>query len=216
MEEKRLRSTSFEKPPFLSIKIILIILLISFVIITVIVSSGVSDDLDASVTRTLYEDFGKNNHDIMLVFSHFGGYYGLIPGSLLVIGYLFYKRLPRKGILFTAMMLGSVALFMALKIVVGRPRPDFGLLHPLDYSYPSGHATASFVFYVGLYLFLIHKAKKGIELTYLLPLFVIPLIIGLSRLFLALHYPTDIIGGFLLGAFVLISYYLFGERYDVL
>ncbi|MFO7991944.1 MAG: phosphatase PAP2 family protein [Thermoplasmata archaeon] len=216
MEEKRLKPDGFEKPPIIGIKIIFFILLLSFVIISIIVSSGVSDDVDTRVTRTLYEDHGKDNHTLMRFISFFGGYYGLIPGSLIVIGYLFYKRLPRRGMLFTAMTLFSVAIFMIIKIAIGRPRPDFGLLHPLDYSYPSGHATASFVFYVGLYFYLFYEAREGLELWKLLPLLLLPIIIGVSRLFLALHYPTDIIGGFLLGGCVLASFYLFGRRYDVL
>jgi undecaprenyl-diphosphatase len=97
-----------------------------------------------------------------------------------------------------------------IKLLVERARPDETMwLIPEDgFSFPSGHANASFVFYLFLMIllrryFIIGGSYGAANLVSVaMPLLVA--VIGASRIYLGVHYPTDIIGGWLLGSIILI------------
>jgi undecaprenyl-diphosphatase len=97
-----------------------------------------------------------------------------------------------------------------LSNLIERSRPDeaMWLIQETGYSFPSGHSNAGFVYYLFLMIllrrfFILNKSYGAANLVSVaLPLLVA--VIGFSRLYLGLHYPTDIIGGWLLGAILLI------------
>ncbi|MDR1953128.1 MAG: phosphatase PAP2 family protein [Clostridiales Family XIII bacterium] len=97
-----------------------------------------------------------------------------------------------------------------LKELIERARPDdiYHLVSVSGFSFPSGHANAGLVFYLFLMIlvrrYLILHDYKGVAylLTAFLPLLV--LVIGASRVYLGVHYPSDILGGWLLGGVLLI------------
>lgn len=96
------------------------------------------------------------------------------------------------------------ALNQLLKHIVQRPRPNgFRLIDESGYSFPSGHSMASAAFY-GFLIYLIYKKCKNtklkITLISLLSLLVVS--IGISRIYLGVHYTTDVLAGF----FVSVSY----------
>ena len=95
-----------------------------------------------------------------------------------------------------AMVLNLICGNLILKNLVQRPRPSWvdtsvvPLITPKDYSFPSGHTSASFA--AACSIFLYHK-KSGIAA------FAVAGLIAFSRMYLFVHYPTDILGGMLLG-----------------
>ena len=103
-----------------------------------------------------------------------------------------------------ALLIGLILGNGVLKNVVGRIRPydlnrDFPLLvkHLSDYSFPSGHTLASFECAVAM---LCHDKRFGI------PAMVLAVLVALSRLYLYVHYPTDVLAGAILGTiFALIA-----------
>jgi undecaprenyl-diphosphatase len=104
-----------------------------------------------------------------------------------------------------------------LKGIVERPRPDqdLWLVQESGFSFPSGHATGSIVFYIILgllcarYLFQKRKYGQGYVLMTVVVIGIIA--IGISRIYLGVHYPTDILGGWCLGSALLI---VFMTAYD--
>ncbi|MFG6149742.1 phosphatase PAP2 family protein [Halobacillus sp. B23F22_1] len=105
------------------------------------------------------------------------------------------------AIYFAISMIGISLLTKGLKVAFGRERPD--LLEQYDgtgFSFPSGHTTGSTVFYGFLiYLILISPLTKSAKWLINGLLFVIILSISLSRVYLSVHYFTDILGGLALG-----------------
>ena len=118
---------------------------------------------------------------------------------------IFFKKTRRFG---TAMLLGVTigALFtnLFIKVVIARPRPyadENGFFYPLwqlmgshtesDKSFPSGHTTAAFATMTPVFLL----GKKRVSWTALL----FGLLMGLSRVYLVVHYPSDILGGLIVG-----------------
>ncbi len=96
----------------------------------------------------------------------------------------------------------------ALKIAVGRPRPDFLLLSdvPTTMSFPSGHALSAMIV-GGILIFLVGETVRAKVicrgLQFMLVLFI--LAVGASRVYLGFHWPSDVMGGFALGGLGLVG-----------
>lgn len=113
---------------------------------------------------------------------------------------LLWKRCFAEAKIFIIDCAGGVILSYGLKSVFGKTRPDLwqSAIKEVSYSYPSGHALGSTVLYGFLaYLF----ATRFPQLSWLIYLLAAVLIgaVGLSRLYLGVHWPTDIIGGYGIG-----------------
>lgn len=131
---------------------------------------------------------------------------GIAVLTLLVVGVVFYLlSVGKRG---TALLVGgavgSGAIVSALlKLGFDRPRPDLvaHLSHAYSSSFPSGHAMLSAVTYLtlGVLLARAHERRrtKIIVMTYGVTLTVL---IGLSRIYLGVHWPTDVMAGWALGA----------------
>ena len=103
-------------------------------------------------------------------------------------------------------IISTVFNFLTKNIVL-RTRPDhLRLIEETGYSFPSGHAMGSITFY-GFIIFLLSKSKINKYLKIFLSIIIglTIFLIGISRIYVGVHYPSDIIGGFLLGYIILIS-----------
>lgn len=102
----------------------------------------------------------------------------------------------------------STVLNFGLKNIVRRARPDeFRIIEEAGYSFPSGHSMVSMAFY-GLLIYLIYKKvnNKYLKNCLIILLSMIILLIGLSRIYLGVHYTSDVLAGFLLGLSYLIIF----------
>lgn len=126
----------------------------------------------------------------------------MISLTLLIVILLAIRRYFVAALWFgTTLLLSAAILNPLLKQLIGRPRPTIDrLINESGYSFPSGHAIAATVFYgmiatlSSIYLRKLYQ-KVLIELAAMSLIFMIML----SRVYLGVHYPTDVIGGFLLG-----------------
>ncbi|MBI4281314.1 LssY C-terminal domain-containing protein [Candidatus Uhrbacteria bacterium] len=105
--------------------------------------------------------------------------------------------------MFFLMIAGSEALAVLMKIFIARPRPDpaSALLFETSYSFPSGHALIALSFY-GFLAYLWMRERRHI-VTRIGIFFVTALVvagIGISRIYLGVHWPSDVLGGYLLAA----------------
>lgn len=145
---------------------------------------------------------------IMIFFTTIGSTKIVILICLLIFIYLF-KVLRHRGelILFTAVAAGTPLLNFILKEIFHRARPDLHRLIEIGgYSFPSGHAMNAFSVY-GILAFLLWRHIPDRLGRGMLIFFSIMMIfmIGVSRIYLGVHYPSDIIGGYLAGGFWLTS-----------
>ena len=95
-----------------------------------------------------------------------------------------------------------------LKWIIRRPRPErLKLVLEEGYSFPSGHSMVAFAFY-GFLIYLIYKNIKNKKIKYPLMVFLALLIlfIGISRIYLGVHYVTDVIGGFIFAFLYLVVF----------
>lgn len=105
--------------------------------------------------------------------------------------------------------LGIVTILnQIIKFIMQRPRPTkFRIIEETGYSFPSGHSMVSLAFY-GYLIYLIYKYvnNKHLKRTLIIILSVLICIIGVSRIYLGVHYTSDVLGGFLISFAYLIIY----------
>lgn len=141
---------------------------------------------------------------VMNFFSFIGDTIQVIIISLIILAILykvFHQRVEL--LLFTIVLIGSTALNVLLKDYFQRGRPTFyQMVIEENFSFPSGHSMAALSLYgiIGFLLWRhIPKQSGRIMLIILSAIFII--IIGTSRIYLGVHYPSDIIGAYLISGF---------------
>lgn len=138
---------------------------------------------------------------IMKFISFIGSGYFLVPVLAIVIIYTLVKKKYYISKLLLVSSLGSWVLNYVLKLIVNRSRPfDFFLVEQGGLSYPSGHSMVSMSLYL-TFAYLISKDeyfKDKNKIIYTAALLDV-LLMGISRMYLGVHWPTDIIGGFIMG-----------------
>ncbi|AII50970.1 phosphatase PAP2 family protein [Hymenobacter sp. APR13] len=123
-----------------------------------------------------------------------------IAGLLLINWLLLLRRHRWYSLLVPVVALGSITLNLVLKQFYNRPRPLLPLVSASGLSFPSGHAMISASFY-GLLVYLVqtHVRPQGLRWLLTALLVSIILLIGLTRVYLRVHYATDVIAGFTAG-----------------
>ncbi len=120
---------------------------------------------------------------------------------VLVIVYLLLARRRGDAVHLGAAVLAGVVLSNLLKVGFNRPRPGLDNAPAVfTSSFPSGHATMSAVVYLTLGVMLsLHEDSRGLRGFYLAAASLLTLAVGVSRVYLGVHYPTDVIAGWCLG-----------------
>ncbi len=97
---------------------------------------------------------------------------------------------------------GSLAVSYIIKIIVQRPRPPFPLINVSGYSFPSMHAAVSMAAY-GFLAYMVWKLMHPPHhrLPWVIALSILILLIGASRVYLDVHYTSDVLTGFIIGGF---------------
>ena len=111
----------------------------------------------------------------------------------------------------------ATILNVLLKNVIQRPRPnELKLIVETGYSFPSGHSMVGMAFY-GFLIYLVYKYLKNKKLKVILISFfsVLIILIGLSRIYLGVHYTSDVIAGFLISTCYLIIFTSLVKKYII-
>ncbi len=173
-------------------------LFIFFIINLVLVLTNNMFIIDDGIYNLLTTGHNVITTNIAIIFTFAGSTYFIV---ILNIAIFLYVILKKKYIysLFLANSLTSVLSNNIIKVIVQRPRPDvLRLVSETGYSYPSGHTMIAVLFYGTIIYFLYKNKVKGRHIITILLVLLI-LCVGLSRIYLGVHYASDIIGGLLLG-----------------
>ena len=167
------------------------------IVITINVKNGKILELDLNIYKFFSENIiNEKLTPIVKVITHVGG--AKIVLVLTVLAIILIKGLKNKLFLLTGIV-GTAGLNVVLKHIIQRERPNINRLIPeKGYSFPSGHSMMSMAFY-GMLIFLIFKYVKNTALKWTLIVILTILLstIGITRIYLGVHYPSDVIGGFL-------------------
>lgn len=133
-------------------------------------------------------------------------------GAIILIGlaftlFIFIKN-KKIGVSIISNLAIITVLNQLLKRIVQRPRPtEFRIVEESGYSFPSGHSMVSMAFY-GYLIYLIYKYVKNkyVKWISIILLSLLICLIGISRIYLGVHYTSDVLGGFLISISYLIIY----------
>ncbi len=148
---------------------------------------------------------------IMKFFTFFGGEIFIGCAILITILFLYYKRHRKDALIFGFVLFFGIVLNLWLKGFFERARPDlFAVVIEKTYSFPSGHSMNSFVFFISLSYFVFHNTRnKKLGITLSLLSTVLVLLVGISRIYLGVHYPSDVLGGYAAGIVWFVAVLLF-------
>lgn len=178
--------------------------LLAFLGLAVAVRAGATDRADVAALLRIHELFPAWLDGPMVAVTALG-YYSVVAVLAVAAALLFYRRGPRAYVLLVIVSaFGDMVLATIVKDAVDRVRPH--LFHFADYpvpssfSFTSGHANVAVAFY-GVLSLLVALKLEGWRRRWgvLVPGAILALLIGFSRLYLGVHYPSDVLGGYLLG-----------------
>jgi membrane-associated phospholipid phosphatase len=191
----------------LSVEMIILLIvftlsLVAFVLITRNVFILKNEVFDYKVFDFLQEHVNEKRNNLMLFITFLGTHLFLIPANLVLIVYfLFIRKHKWYSIKIPVIAITSLLLMVLLKNLFGRQRPDIPLLREAHgLSFPSGHALMSVTFY-GLLIYIVWNTvtRPWLKWTLVILLFLLIIVIGFTRIYLRVHYPSDVFAGFAIG-----------------
>ena len=139
--------------------------------------------------------------EVLTFFTFFGSINFLLPAYVLLsLYFIFFKKNTIRSFNITAIGLSSGLLLHLIKRIFQRHRPPNPLIENVSgFSFPSGHSFSSFTF-VGVIIYMLWESKKSLAAKCIgtAVLFILAAIIAFSRVYLQVHYASDVIAGFCL------------------
>lgn len=207
MKEKMINTKKFKW-------IILFICLLMFIAILEDVFEKEIMKLDILGYGLISNIISDNITPIAILITNFGGAITLIGLTIIFLLIMKNKKMSF-SILLNLVIVTFLNIF--LKNIIQRPRPDdFRLINETGYSFPSGHSMISMAYY-GYLIYLIFKfvKNKRLKTFFITFLCILILTIGLSRIYLGVHYTSDVIAGFVLSVSYLIIYTSIIKKYII-
>jgi membrane-associated phospholipid phosphatase len=172
---------------------------------------------DDSVFNSIHPYYNEKLTSFFEIITWFGGHRFLLPANiLLILIFLLSKPIRFYGWKIAILSITGILVMFGLKELLERQRPLVPLLAKAHgYSFPSGHSFSSFLFF-GILGYIVYRTVKNrlLKVTLIILLSCFVLLIGYSRIYLKVHYATDVIAGFMLAAIwlMLAKWILIGRR----
>lgn len=173
-----------------------------FLILWICVENGAITIID----NTIYSWIGKIQNEtctnILKIVTTMGGITSLFFITFITIIVLAILNKKKYSLAIVCNLMFSTVSYIIIKNIIQRPRPiiEERLIEETGYSFPSGHTTNNVAFYIfAIYLVNTQIKNKVVKRILSICFSIIPIVIGFSRIYLRVHYPSDVIAGFCLG-----------------
>ncbi len=182
----------------LNLALLIVFLVLFFVILCLVVY-----DKTIPFDNWFYDMFVRGSRSVFLdnffkYFTYFGSTIGLI---IIVLLFLIFDKDKKIGITLSIGLILSGVLNLIIKLIVKRPRPEVvNVIVESGYSFPSAHAMMSFVVF-GLIIYYVYKKvqNKSVKFGLIVALSCLIFMLGLSRIYLGVHYLSDVLAGWCIG-----------------
>lgn len=183
----------------------------TFIILTILQQNPSVTTIDTNILLVISKIRTEFLTEAMLFLSYIGTWHVHIWIVGVICFYFLVKKRYSIIVLLIFNLYGSRFFNQFLKMMIMRERPSIRMIDVTEYSFPSGHAMNNFsLFGFLLFLVLVSRMKKTIKVVTSIFLALLILSISFSRLYLAVHYPTDILAGWCGGGLVVwMCVYLF-------
>lgn len=188
--------------------------LLLFCVIAYFVITGNTTGFDDPIREFFYSLQMNGLNTLLEGITYLGNWQSVVIVCLLLLAYD-KTRIPY-GVLGSTVAIADTLLNKGLKQLFERARPEdiVPLVEQGGYAFPSGHSVTSMAFY-GMLLFLVQTRmedrKKAKALSVVLILLIA--LIGPSRIYLGVHFPTDVLAGWAEGIFVATAVYMLGTKF---
>jgi membrane-associated phospholipid phosphatase len=170
------------------------------------VVEGETNEIDNVVELAVHSIDNHVMDVVMRGFTFMGSPFAVIPIALAVVIWAVRKKETRAAAAFVVVLVMTEALNVMLKHTFERPRPtlfqEIETLH--SYSFPSGHAMAAAAIY-GMMGVVVARLAPTHRRLLVVGLPILILMIGISRIYLGVHWPSDVLAGFAAGAFIVLA-----------
>jgi membrane-associated phospholipid phosphatase len=203
--------------PIANKKVLLPLAVVVFISVVILVFVRKDARLDAAVFDMIGPHITKSRTSVMEFISFFGNHMFLIPANLLLVLLFAWKKEKWMAIKVAVIALSSLSLMSLIKNIAQRHRPDNPLVDGItNYSFPSGHAFMSVAFF-GL-LIIVAKSvitQRNKQLLFTILLLLVIVVIGFSRVYLRVHFTTDVLAGWSLGSLWLVAMNQFTDKLEL-
>jgi membrane-associated phospholipid phosphatase len=175
--------------------------LIGLGIVAALVLTHASAGFDRSVHEWTVSHRRLAGHALFLAISTVGGIWSMRALAVVACAALWYRRRPRAATSLATALIAGTLLFEAVKRLVERPRPPFGYSRDPTFAFPSGHATVSAAVVCSL-AYILWRERVITRSVALSAAIAAPLLVGISRIYLDMHWTTDVLGGWCAGIVV--------------
>ena len=156
--------------------------------------------LDYSVLNFFHTVATQNGIFFFELVTFFGGVLGSLLVTVAALSYFYRYELEQYMLPLVVAMVGNATTIYILKYLIARPRPLAALVLETGFSFPSGHAAAALLLYGFLTCIFLSgrdtEFRKGVCLALVT---LVVLAIGISRLYLGVHFLSDVVAGYLIG-----------------
>ena len=189
--------------------------LVLFVLLTILMVTGNLQWFDDPIREWVYSIRNPALTEVLKVITYMGNWQTIT--LLCIVLLLFRKTRLRYGVPVSAGAIFVTIFNRIIKLIFKRPRPEesLHLIEEGGYSFTSGHSITSMVVF-GLLIYLVRKYVKNRKAANILTaaLAVPWIFIGLSRIYMGVHFPSDVLAGWALGAAVLVGIIVIVEKCD--
>lgn len=174
--------------------------LLCFIVVAAQIHGDEVKQFDHSIIQAIQSFESPGITSAMKFLSFIGSTWMVVTISLAAIGILYFALHHRfELIFFVSVEVSSAVLNKLLKLTFARERPNlYRIVEEAGYSFPSGHSMGAFALYASLAFLIwrhVHARKGRIAVILLSSLMIV--LIGVSRIYLGVHYPSDVIGGYM-------------------
>lgn len=187
--------------------------LVVFIILGILAINNLTQYFDSFVYKVITSYKSDLLTRVLTIITSLANYKSILIYNIIIIGYMIISK-KSKLLMIPFNSILSVLFNNLFKIIFRRNRPLLiALIKETGYSYPSGHAMISILFF-GTISYLVSKSNLKYKNIIRVVIGIFIIIIGISRIYLGVHYASDIIGGYLLGLIVLLSSNMIINRSD--